>query len=126
MELIVGSLVSFSVLHYTTHPRSRVNKRIPSLKLFNFQVAPRINLAFKQRVIHLHHWLLLSPLFAFSQTGDHGLMSAGVIKGVLIGGIIQGLMYRDRFKFIFKHQDYLSIKDTQYHLKSLLKFWERK
>ena len=125
MELLIGSLVSFSVLHYTSHPKSRVHKRIPMKKLFNVQLSPHINFSIKRRVIHFHHWMIFSPIYVVAQTGDHGIMSAAVIKGMLIGGIIQGLMYKDRFKFIFKNQDYIKIADSHYNLSSLLKFWKK-
>jgi hypothetical protein len=126
MEIIIGSLVSFSVFHYTSHPKSRFHKKIPIKKFFNIQIVPHINLSLKKRVIHLHHWMLFSPLFAFAQTGDRGILSAGVMKGLLIGGIIQGLMYKDRFHIIFKQQDYITIKDGHYQIKPplKLKFWK--
>lgn len=92
------------------------------MKLNRFQIAPHINFQSKNHVIHFHHWMIFSPLYVVAQTGDHGIISAGIIKGLLIGGIIQGVLYRDRFRIVFKHHEYSKIKQSHYHLQSLWEF----
>jgi hypothetical protein len=124
MELILGSIVSFSFLHYATHPKSGIHKKIPMKRMFNFQFSPHINFSLKRHVIHFHHWAIFSPLFVIAQQSDKGILSTLVVKGIFLGAIIQGLMYRDRFKFVFKHQEYNKIRESHYHLDSLLRFWK--
>ncbi len=57
-------------------------------------------------IIHIHHWIwsfvLLLILFALN-------INSSVAFGLLIGSIIQGLTYKDRFIMIYKDKDFEKI-----------------
>jgi hypothetical protein len=73
--------------------------RLPSIKIKNLEILPNLRIHIGSRTYWLHHWLYLTVLtlgmFVYYDSFSHLL----VVKGVAIGGILQGLRYPDRFKF---------------------------
>ncbi len=51
------------------------------------------------KIYHIHHWTILTLVTALTLINYEGLQYLTFVKGVAIGGIIQGLRYPDRFKF---------------------------
>ncbi len=76
-------------------PRSKVQKKIPFLKLKWFQILPSIKIHVKGKIFHLHHWMHFSIIFLISVIVNNGVLSLPVTKGLLLGGIIQGLTFTD-------------------------------
>ncbi|PIT89034.1 MAG: hypothetical protein COU27_02625 [Candidatus Levybacteria bacterium CG10_big_fil_rev_8_21_14_0_10_36_7] len=101
-QVIFGGIIGFSLFTLMSHPKSRLNKRLPNKKIKNVQFFPRVNFSARERVFHFHHWLLLTPIYLYVQN----LVHSDIANGVFIGGILQGLMYKDRFKIIFKDKEY--------------------
>ncbi len=56
--------------------------------------------------IHIHHWILSLFIFIFCIVFK---FYHPFILGVLIGFILQGLMYRDRFIVFYKDEDFEKI-----------------
>lgn len=94
--LTLGSLTGFLTFTVTTHPRSPVAKRRPKIRLFNkIELQPQLKIFYrKQKALILHHWLAMAIIlvFSFFFFEEHVF-----IRGFLIGGVGQGLTYRDRF-----------------------------
>ena len=121
MELITAA-GSFLVFHFASHPKSRFNKKLPNKKIASrVQIFPRINIEAKNRIFHFHHWMIFTPLYLFTQHTGNGLFNSGLIRGILLGGIIQGLLYADRFKLIFNVNDYKKVKRSSYNVSFLKK-----
>ncbi len=121
METLIGGLVSFLLLHFTTHPSSKINKKLSNISpkkrtIKRMEIFPRLNIEAKNRRIHIHHWMILTPLFIASQTIGKGFMQSDLLHGFMLGGIFQGLMYKDSLKFIHHNKDYKEkILSTSYH-----------
>lgn len=73
--------------------------RLPSMRYGNIEILPNLRLHIGSKTYWLHHWVYLTiftiGLFVAVDSFSHLL----AVKGVAIGGIIQGLRYPDRFKF---------------------------
>ena len=102
LEAFFGGIISFIILTLFTHPKSRINKKLPEKKYKNVQLFPRINFSAKNRVFHFHHWIFLTPVLLFL----HNITHSDILNGAVLGGIIQGLLFKDRFKIISKKEDY--------------------
>ncbi len=112
-EIILGGSVGFILFMLATHPGSKVNRRLPEKKIKNLQIFPRFNVSAKNRVYHVHHWMFLTPILLVVQS----LFQSNIIHGFFIGGILQGLMFKDRFRFIFKNDEYhMQIKNSSVHV----------
>lgn len=110
-EAIIGGIVSFIAVTIFFHPKSKVNKKLPEKRIKNFQIAPRVNFSVRNKVIHIHHWFYLIPVFVFVNN-----LNWDIARGVVLGGIVQGLFFKDRFKFIYKKDEYnATIKSSTMH-----------
>jgi hypothetical protein len=56
--------------------------------------------------IHIHHWIWCSVVLVALLILNYQNM---LIFGVLIGSIIQGLLYKDRFVVVYKKKDFEKI-----------------
>lgn len=102
MELIAflpGAIAAIPTMHYLTHP-NKLKNRIPKIKVSRFELSPNIRISFRGRQIWLHHWLNFAILLGVSIPVTNGILDAHFTKGFLMGGILQGLLYPDRYKFI--------------------------
>ncbi len=55
---------------------------------------------------HIHHWIFSLVLLVVFFVLD---ITSSLLFGILIGSIIQGLSYKDRFLFFYKTRDYEKI-----------------
>ena len=124
METIIGGVTSFLVFHLTTHPKSRIGKRIPRARIKRVQFLPNLRIEAKNRILHIHHWMLFAPIYLFAQAKGSGILQSDLLHGFLIGAILQGLMYKDSLKLIhsatapFERQGY-----TAYPIRLLKKLF---
>lgn len=98
MELILTAL-SFLGGYFswkmTSTPGSRINRRVPRIKIKNVQFLPSCIITVKGRIIHLHHWVYLTLLFCISFVGS-GWFDSWTMRSFMIGGVVQGLRFPDR------------------------------
>ncbi len=97
IEILVGFIAGFSFFTVTSHQKSPIYKKLPEKKLKNISYFPNIKVKKeKGSYHHIHHWMILMALytpFILIKRLRHKL-----IHGFLIGSIIQGLSYKDRFQ----------------------------
>lgn len=103
LSIIPATALGFLTLKVTTHPQSRIRRKLPNIKTRRVQVFPVIRFYFFGRVIHLHHWINFSILLILSIFITGNILDYVVTKGLLLGGIIQGLTlpYEHR-KIVYK------------------------
>ena len=112
-EILFGALLGFLLFTLTSHPKSRISKKLPDKKIKNLQVFPRVTISAKNRVFHFHHWIMLTPILLFFQNIIH----SDLLQGLLIGSIFQGLLYKDRFKIIVKQAEHAKqVKNSSFHI----------
>lgn len=96
--LTLGSLTGFLTFALTTYPRSPIAQRRPQIKLFKrIQIQPQLKIFYKkEKAFICHHWLWMLALLIFFFFFFQPL---GFLEGFLMGGVGQGLTFKDRFEF---------------------------
>lgn len=98
MEFLYTLLSAFGGYFYwklTTTPGSKINRRVPKVKIKNVQILPSLKITVKGRIIHLHHWVWLTILLCVSFIGPWWL-DTWAARGFMVGGALQGLRFPDR------------------------------
>ncbi|MFV1917457.1 MAG: hypothetical protein ACC618_03195 [Patescibacteria group bacterium] len=99
---LAASIIGYLLFYVLTHPKSVVNKHLPKLKIKAFQFSPSVTLTISGKIYHLHHWLGLSLILVASIFIESGVLSLLFTKGLLSGGIIQGVFTPRSFRLIYK------------------------
>ncbi len=103
LSIIPGAALGYATLRATTHPTSRIRKRLPNFRVKRVQVFPVFRINIFGRVLHLHHWMSFSLLLIASLFVTTGILELTVTKGLLLGGIFHGLtMPKGHRKIIYK------------------------
>lgn len=82
--------------------KRRVEKRTPTLKTKRITILPVLQLEVKNRKIWIHHWMWLSVLFGLLSYNTQTFGQLLFLKSVCASGVLQGLLYKDRFKIIVR------------------------
>jgi len=72
-----------------------INKKLPLMKIKFFQFSPEIHIHFKNKTLHLHHWLYFTIVLVITLTFNINFLDNIFAKGYLVGGILQGLSFSD-------------------------------
>ncbi len=91
LSIIPATALGYATLRVTTHPTSKIRRKMPNLKIKRVQVFPVLRINIFGRVIHLHHWISCSMLLLLSFFVSFGIFDYVATKGLLLGGIIHGL-----------------------------------
>lgn len=102
LSLISATALGYLTFRVTTHPNSRIRKRLPSIRVKRVQVFPIIRVFMFGRWVHFHHWFNFSILLALSTISPFGVLEPMFTKGILLGGIIQGLTLKGHRKIVYK------------------------
>ncbi len=98
-EVALGGLLGFSLFWLTSHQKSPVNKRLPKKRVRSLHYSPRIIVERNDKHYIMHHWTLFGisylPLLLLRRK-----IKSRLLHGFFIGSILQGLTYKDRFKFV--------------------------
>ena len=104
-KIAAGSALGYFLFWLASHPtRSPLRKRIPQTQYKSISILPEIKIARKNKEYHLHHWFNISTLYLLIYLKKKRLPHSKFINGLMLGGIIQGLSYKDRFKIIKKYE----------------------
>ena len=90
--------LGYIIFLYFSHPEKKKHK-VPQLRVWRIEILPNIRIHSKSKTYHIHHWVILSMLTTITLINYEGFQYLTIVKGMAIGGIIQGLRYPDRFKF---------------------------
>lgn len=110
-EVFLGALAGFSVFWLASHQKSPVHRRLPTKRYKNIHYSPHLKIERKDKHYHLHHWTIFGlsylPLFLARRKR---ILRSKLLHGFFLGTILQGLTYKDRFKFVKQPQDYADIE----------------
>ena len=98
LSILVGYIFNKSL----SKKGSKINRRLPLIKIKFLQFSPNIKIHFKSRSIHIHHWLTYTVVLIITLTTNTVVLDTLFSKGYLIGGILQGLSFPDWKKIIVK------------------------
>lgn len=102
LKLAIGALAGFSIGWILSHQKSNVKKKLPEKKIKSLQILPNIKLERKDKVYHFHHWMVLSSFYFPLLIKKGNFLKHKFLHGVVLGGIVQGLSFKDRFNIIYK------------------------
>ena len=91
LSIIPATAVGYLTLRAATHPTSRIRKRMPNVRVKRVQFFPVLRINAFGKMIHFHHWVSFSILLAISGFTQIGILDHSIVRGLLIGGVIQGL-----------------------------------
>ncbi len=103
LSIIPATALGYLTLRATSHPTSRIRRKLPNIKVKRVQFFPVVRVYMFGRVIHLHHWVSFSVLLIISAFISFGVLDYMFTKGLLIGGIIHGLtLPKEHRRIIYK------------------------
>lgn len=103
LSVIPAVALGYLTFRVTSHPSSRIRKKLPNIKTKRVQIFPVIRFYFFGRVIHLHHWVNFSILLLLSLFLNAGTLDFTITQGILLGGVLHGLsLPKEHRKIIYK------------------------
>lgn len=99
---LIAAWIGYLVFRFFNDPikQPQSNKnRLPRIRYKNVEIFPYTRVHIRTKTFHIHHWLTLTIITGITFLSIEGLSHLILLKGIAIGGIIQGLRYPDRFKF---------------------------
>ncbi len=105
MEAIQGiAAATLGFWFYTvfTHPNKFLNSKIPKIKLKAVEFLPNLRIKIKKNTIWVHHWISLSIILAILTFKAVDFTHLLIVKSFILGGAIQGITFKDRFKILQK------------------------
>lgn len=91
LSILPATALGYLTFRATTHPKSRIRRKMPNIKVKRVQIFPVIRIYAFGRVFHFHHWVNCSILLAISGFTSIGILDMMFTRGLLLGGIIHGL-----------------------------------
>lgn len=92
----------FITYRFLSNPQSRFihsHHLVPYVEIEHVEFLPCLRIPLGKRHIRVHHWIYLGLIALLSLTIDPNLFGKlPFINGFCLGGIIQGITYRDLFK----------------------------
>ena len=99
LKVLIGATLGFSLSWLISHPRSRVRNKLPQKQVRSVYLLPNLKVVRKNNVYHIHHWLFLG----FLQLVTRRKVTSKLYHGMILGGILHGLSYKDRFRVRYRH-----------------------
>lgn len=99
---LIAAFLGYLVFRFFCDPHKQPlsnRGRLPKVKYKNIEIFPYTRIHIRTKTFHIHHWLTLTIITGITFLTVEGLQHLILLKGIAIGGIIQGLRYPDRFKF---------------------------
>lgn len=103
LKVVLATFAGFVVYTLLTHPKY-FKKRLPRVKKGKFQILPNLIINIKNYSIHIHHWTWMSLAFVYVNHIAKGIDQLLYLKFFTIGAILQGFIFKDRFKFFIKQE----------------------
>lgn len=98
-NFFAGAGMGFVFFLLTSHPNSQLHKRIPKKSIKSLRYSPHIVVTKNKTDYHFHHWGIMTTLYAMMLILKRMRPGWTFIEGILIGSIVQGLVFPDRFRF---------------------------
>jgi len=92
----ISAVMGYLASHIVSYPKSKVNLKLPKIKLKYIEVLPSLRIIIRGRIIHFHHWFNFTVLLCISIFVTSGILDSWITRGFLLGGIAQGLRFSDR------------------------------
>lgn len=98
LTLFFSVWLGYALFLYFSHPNKKKHK-VPKVRIGRLEFLPNLKLHLGSKTYHFHHWFVLALIAAIAIFVLEDFQFPMILQGLIIGGIIQGLRYPDRFKF---------------------------
>ncbi len=95
---ILSVIAGYVVFLYLSHPEKKKHK-VPKIGFWNIEFMPNFRVHIKSKTYHFHHWFVLALAILIPIVLRDDFQYPMVFKGIVVGGILQGLRYPNKFKF---------------------------
>lgn len=92
----LASVLGYFVSHLISSPKSKINKKLPLIKIKGVEFMPSIKVTVRGRIIHFHHWFNFTIILCISVFVTSAVLDSWLTRGFLMGGVLQGLRFSDR------------------------------
>jgi hypothetical protein len=96
--LLFSVPVGYFFFLYISHPDKKKHK-IPKIGIWNIEILPNFRIHIGSKTYHFHHWFVFALIILIPLLLAENFSYPIILKGLLIGGILQGLRYPNKFKF---------------------------
>ena len=103
ISFTLSFLLGYLVTRSYSKNNGMINKKLPQIRIRFLQIVPNLKIHFRKRSLHIHHWIVYSVLLITTLTFNMGVLDTLFSKGLLVGGIIQGLTFPDWKKIMIKN-----------------------
>jgi len=110
LTFIISAVVGYFFFRFYSPPlhlSGKQKKRLPKLSIWRVDILPNFRIHVGSKTYWIHHWFWLSIIVAVPIIIREDFQFPMVVEGLLVGGIIQGLRYPDRFSFRHPRLDQL-------------------
>ena len=98
LSIIPATALGYLTFKATTHPNAKIRRKLPNIRIKRLQLFPIIRIHMFGRTVHFHHWVNFSVLLALSGFTSFAILDHIFTRGLLLGGIIQGLTLKGNRK----------------------------
>lgn len=99
-KIAVGSAIGYLLFHiFSSDEKTSLKRKLPRKRVKNIEISPNIRIYGNDAVYQMHHWANCTSLYALLLLTRSRFLKNKVIHGFLLGAILQGLTYEDRFQF---------------------------
>lgn len=102
IKIATGAAAGYGFFWLVSHPTSKLKKKIPVKNFKNFHFLPNIRYKHKDKIYHFHHWVILVSIYLPILISGKNILKFKALHGFMIGSIIQGLSFSDRFSVVYK------------------------
>lgn len=99
IQMVTGVVVGYSFSKTMTHPAGKLRKKLPCIRVKWIQLLPHLIFEVKGKKVHIHHWVTLPTIWLPLILSSDLLRAQLFLHGIILGSVIQGLRYKDRFVF---------------------------
>lgn len=105
VTLTISFVAGYIFFLLSTSPK-KYKRKLPNFNFWRLDILPCLRIKIRGKWLHIHHWTWLGVALAavINSTGNW-FESHLILKGILSGGLIQGLTYPDRFKLFEPHDN---------------------
>ncbi len=100
---LFGVVSGFFISHFISKPVHIKPNRLPKLGIKRVEIMPNLLIQTRRWKIHIHHWMTLSLVFVVLVLTTASFNHLLFVKSLCLGGIIQGITYKDRFHIFKNH-----------------------
>ena len=105
LGIILGGSMGIATSWMFSAPKSPIKLKLPETEVKNVEILPNLKIRRRNHVYHVHHWVYISFFYASLFVFRKPFTGKRFIHGFVLGLIVQGLTYKDRFSLKYPHKE---------------------